>query len=192
MLRDLVLKNRSYRRFYHEIPVPIDTLKEFVDLARLTASSGNKQPLKYLLSSDSTTNALIFSHLSWAGYLENWSGPSEEERPAAYVVVLGDNEIADSFAYDCGIAVQTILLASTEKGLGGCIVASIRREELRSSLNIPSRYEILLVVAVGKPKELVVLESIRDRDDIRYWRDDQSVHHVPKRPLQDVILQLYP
>lgn len=188
MLRDLVLRNRSYRRFYQETPINRETLKELVDLARLSASAANRQPLKYALTCDASTNAKVFANLAWAGYLKDWLGPEEGERPSAYIIILGDHTISKSIDCDHGIAAQSILLGATEKGLGGCIIASVRRSELSQALAIPTEYEILLVIALGKPKELVVLEDVAVGGDIRYWRDDQGVHHVPKRLLDDVII----
>lgn len=188
MIRALVLKNRSYRRFYQEVTIQVDTLKELVDLARLSASGGNRQPLKYVLSSDPQKNALIFEHLAWASYLKEWPGPSEGERPSAYIIVLGDTEIRRSITCDQGIVAQSILLGATERGLGGCIIGSIRKDKLRKALAIPPRYEILLVLALGKPKEKVVIENVRPDGDIKYWRDNEGIHHVPKRRLDDIII----
>jgi len=188
MIRDLILKNRSYRRFYEEVDIKLETLRELVDLARLSASAANMQPLKYILSCEPQRNSLIFPHLAWAGYLTGWSGPCEGERPSAYIIILGDTEIRQSFGCDHGIAAQSIMLGATEKGLGGCIIASIDREELRKALDIPPRYEILLVLALGKPKEKVVIETIGPSGDTKYWRDSKSVHHVPKRTLDDIII----
>jgi len=188
MIRDLITKNRSYRRFFQEVAIERQTLRELVDLARLSASGGNLQPLKYILSCDRQKNALIFPHLAWAGYLKDWPGPCEGERPSAYIIILGDTEIAKSFGCNHGIAAQSILLGATEKGLGGCIIASIQREELRKALDMPPRYEILLVVALGKPKETVVIETVGPAESIKYWRDNKDVHHVPKRALDDIIL----
>ncbi len=188
MIRDLILKNRSYRRFYQEITIELETLKELVDLARLSSSAGNLQPLKYILSNDTEKNFVIFSHLAWAGYLKDWPGPSEGERPSAYIIILGDTEISKSFGCDHGIAAQNILLGATEKGLGGCIIGSIQREKLRKALGIPSRYEILLILALGKPKETVVIETVNSVTNIKYWRDNEGKHHVPKRTLGDIII----
>lgn len=188
MLRDLILKNRSYRRFHEDAAVERETLKELVDLARLSASGGNVQPLKYILSCEPEKNALIFPCLAWAGYLKDWPGPAEGERPAAYIIIVGDKEICESFGCDHGIAAQSILLGAAEKGLGGCMIGSIKREKLREALNIPSRYEILLVLALGRPNETVAVEEAGEDGDIKYWRDDQDVHHVPKRPLEEIIL----
>ena len=187
-LRDLVLKTRSYRRFDGEATIELETLKELVDLARLSASGSNIQPLKYILSVNPATNARIFPLTRWAGYLQDWSGPAEGERPAAYVVALGDTELRREFDRDLGIAAQTIMLAATERGLGGCMIGSVDREQLRAVLDVPERYQILLVLALGKPAEKVVLEPVGPTGDIRYYRDEDDVHHVPKRSLEEVIL----
>jgi nitroreductase len=188
MLKDLIVKNRSYRRFDQSQPVSEDTLRGLVDLARLSASGSNMQPLKYVLSHDAARNSAVFSCLGWAGYLEDWPGPDEGERPAAYIIVLGDTTIKRGFGADQGIAVQSILLGATEQGLGGCIIATVDRDHLRDALRIPEQYEILLVLALGKPKETVVIETVGADGDIKYWRDAEGVHHVPKRPLDDIIL----
>ena len=188
MLRDLILKNRSYRRFHQESVIKVEILRELIDLARLSASANNLQPLKYVLSGDPEKNALIFPHLAWAGYLKDWTGPSEGERPAAYIIILGDREITQSFGCDQGIVCQSILLGAVEKGWGGCIVGSVNRQGLRQALEIPIRYEILLIVALGKPKEKVVMETTGPGGEIEYWRDTENVHHVPKRGLDDIIL----
>jgi nitroreductase len=188
MMKDLVLKNRSYRRFYQDCRIESGVIRELIALARLCASAGNLQPLKYVFSCDPERNALIFPHLVWARYLKDWSGPLEGEKPTAYIVVLGDTEITKSFGCDHGIAAQTILLGAVEKGLGGCMIASIDRDGLRQALKIPPRFEILLALAIGKPKEKVVIETLKPDGDVKYWRDGSGVHHVPKRGLDDIIL----
>lgn len=188
MIRDLIVKNRSCRRFYENETVDLEVLHELVDLARLSPSGANLQPLRYILSCTREKNALIFPHLAWAGYLKDWPGPEEGERPAAYIILLGDTATAASFGVDHGIAAQSILLGAVERGLAGCILGAIQRDGLRQALQIPERYEILLVIALGKRREKVVLESIGPEGDIRYWRDPEGVHHVPKRALKDIIL----
>jgi len=188
MLSDLILKNRSYRRFHEDVAIERETLRELVDLARLSASGSNLQPLKYMLSCDPEKNALIFPHLAWAGYLKEWRGPSEGERPSAYIIIRGAMEIRRADGCDHGIAAQSILLGATERGLGGCMIGSVQREKLRKSLEIPLCYEILLVLALGKPKETVTIEAAGPEGDIRYWRDEEGVHHVPKRSLDQIIL----
>lgn len=188
MVKEMVARNRSYRRFHQELAIELDTLKELVDLARLSASAMNLQPLKYYLSCEPQKDALIFQHIGWAAYLKDWPGPAEGERPSAYIIVLGDTEISKAFGCDHGIAAQSILLGATEKDLGGCMIATVRRQELSQALGIPPRYEILLVIALGKPKEKVAIDSVGADGDVRYWRDSQGVHHVPKRSLDDIII----
>jgi len=187
MIKDLILKNRSYRRFYQDHKLSIDELKEFVDLARLSPSGRNLQPLKYYLSSDSETNEKIFSTLAWAGYLKDWDGPEEGEKPTGYIVILGDKRLTNNFLCDHGIVSQSMLLGAVEKGLGGCIFASIKREKLKELLRIKEHFEVLLVIALGKPKEEVRVDEVIN-DDIKYFRDEKQVHHVPKRNLDDIII----
>ncbi|HQG31349.1 MAG TPA: nitroreductase family protein [Deltaproteobacteria bacterium] len=188
MIRDLVVKNRSYRRFDERSPIEIGVLRDLVDLARLSASAANLQPLRYILSNTPARNKLIFPHLAWAMYLKDWPGPKEGERPSAYIVVLGDTTVTKSFGCDYGIAAQSILLGAVERGLGGCMIAAIQRSQLREALKIPKRYEIILVIALGKPDEDVKIEEIDPGDRIEYWRDEEGGHHVPKRKLDDIIL----
>jgi nitroreductase len=190
-IRDLVYKNRSYRRFDQEQRIALDTLRELADLGRMSACGANKQPLKYVLCAGPATNALLFPHLYWAKNLPEWKGPDEGERPAAYIVIVGDRHVSESFGQDYGIAAQSILLGAAERGLGGCMIANIGKPGLRAALRLDDRYELLLVLALGKPKETVVVDELDSAGNSNYWRDDQQVHHVPKRRLNDVILAEY-
>jgi len=190
MIKDLVLKSRSYRRFYQDFTISEETLRELVDLARLSPSSVNLQPLKYILSWDCEKNAKIFHYLGWARLLKDWAGPENGERPSAYIIILGDKRIRETFGCDYGICAQSILLGATELGLGGCMIASIDKDGLRKSLNIPDYLEILLVVALGKPREVVIIEPLGPDGDTRYYRDSEGRHHVPKRSLDDIIMKL--
>jgi nitroreductase len=159
-----------------------------VDLARLSASAANKQPLKYILSTDPGMNSLIFQNIAWAAYLRDWPGPAEGERPAAYIIVLRDNDIGDPAQCDHGIAAQSILLGAVEKGLGGCIIASVRRKKLTEIFRIPPQFKILFAIAPGKPKERAIIEMVDDSGDVKYLRSDDGIHHVPKRSLEEIII----
>jgi len=188
MLKELVVKSRSTRRFYQDVSVSLEVLRGLVDCARLSPSGSNLQALKYILSNQSETNAAIFDCLAWAGYLKDWPGPQAGERPAAYIVILLDQTISQDAGVDPGIAAQSMFLAANEQGLSGCMIGSVNRDQLRQVLQIPERLEIRLVLALGKPKEVVVIEPVGPSGDIRYYRDAQGVHHVPKRALDDIIL----
>lgn len=188
ILEELVMKNRSYRRFHENYSIDRATLENLVNLARLSASASNKQPLRYMLFCEPKKNNAIFTTLGWAAYLKDWPGPAEGEQPSAYIVVLSDSQWAGPYtSIDAGIACQSILLGATELGLGGCIIASIKKEKLKSVLKISDKYEIMLVIALGKPREIIELEVMRN-DAVEYWRDKEGIHHVPKRHLKEIIL----
>ena len=187
MLLDLVQKSRSYRRFDHTFKISHESLRELVALSRCAPSSGNLQPLKYLLVHEEGATDILFGFLKWARYLQDWAGPSDAEKPSAYIVLLGDTTIAPTFQYDAGIAAQTMLLGATEKGLGGCLLTSVDRDGLREVYAIPFYLEILLVLALGKPAEQVVLEGLPPRGDIKYYRTPDGLHHVPKRGVDELI-----
>ncbi|NMC40250.1 MAG: nitroreductase family protein [Bacteroidales bacterium] len=186
---DLISRCRSYRRFDESVRVDYDFLRKLVGYARLSASGANRQPLKYLLYTSPDDCERIFPATAWAGYLPEWAGPEPGERPAAYIIVLGDTEITSNFGFDPGIAAQSIMLGAVEAWFGGCIIASIKKDLLRNQLGIPARYEILLILALGKPVEKVVVEDIKD-NNVKYWRDSEKIHHVPKRTLDELILRL--
>jgi nitroreductase len=188
---DLVRRTRSIRRFHQHRSLDLATLRDLVDLARLSASGGNRQPLKYVLSCAPDVNARIFPGLRWAALLRDWPGPAEGERPAAYIVVLADTAIRTDCDRDLGIAAQTILLGAAAVGLGGCMLDSIDRRELRRTLQLPPGLEILLVIALGSPRERVVIEELPPGGDSRYWRDASGVHHVPKRSLDEITVAAY-
>jgi nitroreductase len=188
-LKNLVLKTRSYRRFKGTFPVPYTLLENLVDLARLSASGANRQPLKYLLYNSPQDCERIYPSVLWAAYLKDWDGPDPSERPTAYIIILGDKSISETFGVDHGIAAQSIMLGASEAGIGGCMIASIRRDKLRSELKIPGKFEILLILALGKVVENVVIDEIQD-GDVKYWRDSNEIHHVPKRRLDELIIKL--
>jgi nitroreductase len=190
-MKELVRQTRSYRRFQESHAVPMEVLEDLVDLARLSPSGRNLQPLKFMPCNDRDWNARIFPELAWAGYLPDWPGPVAGERPSAYILVLGDQRLTREFGADPGIACQSILLGATSQGLGGCIIGSVRRDRLQQILGIPAHLEILLVIALGKPVEKVRIETVGPDGDVKYWRDAAGVHHVPKRALEEILLPLH-
>lgn len=189
MFAELVRKNRSYRRFFENEPLGEDLLTEWISLARLTPNGANKQAIRYVLSSQKETNEKIYAQLGWAGYFPDWDGPAPGERPGAYIILLQQASCKAGSPYDIGIAAQTILLAAVEKGYGGCMLGNIHREELKKDLQLAEDLEILLVLALGKPKETVVIDDISPGENIRYWRERDGTHHVPKIKTEDLILK---
>jgi nitroreductase len=185
----LITASRSFRRFDDGHRIEESTLRELIELARKSPSGANRQPLKFHISSDAGLNERIYPALAWAGYLKNWDGPVESERPTAYITLLLDRTIAQSAGVDHGIAAQSILLGAADRGLGGCMIASVKKKELLSILGLDGkRFEVLMVIALGKPVEKVVLDEIGPDGRIEYWRDAEGVHHVPKRSLDSLIV----
>lgn len=192
MLHDTIATCRSYRRFNEAERIDAKLLKAWVDTARLTASSGNAQPLRFALVSDEDTCARIFACCAWAKALPDWPGPAAGERPSAYVVVCRDHDrsLADTFtAWDEGIVAQTIMLQAVDAGFGGCIIGSFKKRSLAEALAIDTdRFQPDLVLALGKPIEDVRVAPLPAGGTTAYWRDDEGVHYVPKRSLNDVLL----
>lgn len=188
MLLDLITRNRSYRRFDESKRISRSELVKLVNYARLAPSAANRQPLRYRLVFDPLECDKIFPRLRWAAYLKDWSGPEYPQRPAAYLIMLAPIKPNSSLFIDTGIAAQSILLAATEQGWGGCMIASADKESIHADLQLPPALEIVLVIALGVPAEKVVIDVLRDPDAVEYWRDEDDIHHVPKRSLEELIL----
>ncbi len=189
MLIDMMKRTRSYRRFQQEPAPTLDELRSLIEIARLTPSTANRQPLKFILVKEQTELPKVFSTLSWAGYLKDWKGPSEGVQPTAYVIILSDVAISKNPGIDVGLAAQSMILGAQELGFGACLLAAIDRPSLSKALEIPEGLEIQLVVALGTPGEDVRLTALPSDGDIRYWRDEEDVHFVPKRSLEELIVK---
>lgn len=191
MIKELVRKNRSYRGYNHERKLTKEELLELVDCARQTASSVNLQPLKYYIAWEEEETAAIQSLTRWARGLPELQLPHPGMEPTGFIVILQDTAISESlqqFQKDCGIAAQTILLRAVEMGLGGCMIGNFQAGSLREALKLPANLAPLLVLALGEPAEQVVLKEVAPGEPMRYYRDENDVHHVPKRKLEDVVL----
>jgi len=189
MIEEFVRKNRSYRRFQESERITADQLTKWISLARYCASGRNLQPLKFSGITEPALRNEVFRHLAWAGYLSEWKGPSEGERPAAYIIVMQDKSIGERSYCDEGIAIQSILLGAVEDGYGGCIIGSVNRARVSKLLKLPEHLEILNLIALGKPAETVVIEDMKE-NDVKYWRDENSIHHVPKRKSEELIFSI--
>ncbi len=187
---EIVKKNRSCRRFDESKPVTEDELRDLADMARLTPSAQNLQPLKYILAAEPDMCSKIFQSLFWAGYLTDWEGPEPGERPSAYIIILSDRKISKAVKWDHGIAAQTILLGAVSKGFAGCMIGSINKDQLRKDIEISDQFEIELIIALGYPGEKIIIDDIETGESIRYYRDLQGNHHVPKRKLSDIIVNI--
>ncbi len=183
-LAELVRKARTCRRFGESAPISARELREMVDIARIVPSTGNSQRLRYLIVGNPEGCARLFPKLAWAAALKDWPGPAEGERPTGYIIILSEANDATNV----GIAAQTIQLAASEAGYGTCMMGAIKREEIKAEFNIPEGMNVHLVLAIGKPAETVVIEPMPADGGTAYWRSEDGVHHVPKRSLEEVVV----
>lgn len=192
MIKDLALSCRSFRRFDEADRIPADVLVDLIDTSRYTAASANAQVLKYKIFSTPEECAAIFPNTAWAGALTDWDGPAEGERPTGYIVILRDGEltIGDKFsAWDEGIVAQTMMLAAREAGWGGCMIGSFAKASVGRLCQVEgTQLEPSLILALGKPVEEVHIVDVPESGSVKYYRDENAVHYVPKRALSEVLL----
>lgn len=192
MIKDLIKKNRTYRRFKEDEKIERIVLEQLVDLARLSSSPMNLQSIKFILSCEKESNQVIFKTLSWAGALPDWAGPKPGERPSGYMVMLGDTSLIPAgkreyFDIEAGIWGQSIRLGAIEMGYESAMIAAIDRKELVKALSIEEHLKILVVIAFGKGDEDILIEQMKD-NNFDYHRDNLGRHFVPKRSIEELII----
>lgn len=191
MLKDLLKYSRSYRGFDESRSILRSELADFVDCARYAPSSVNLQPLKYLLVYEKENLSLLQPLTKWAAALPNLQLPHHDAKPTAFIVICHDKTISsnmDAFQKDLGIVAQTMLLAAAERALGGCIIGNFKSAEVSQAFNLSPDLVPRLIVAFGKPREKIILTEVGEDGATKYYRDDNDVHHVPKRALDDLLL----
>ncbi len=186
MILDLLKKNRSYRRFDSTREISRELLVSFVESVRYTASGANLQRLRFTVVNEKNACDEIFSSLKFAGYLKEWKGPSESERPVAYIIVSSETELDTLLAIDLGIAAEAVLLTAAEAGVGGCMFRSYNADKIKEHIPVKEQ-KPCLVLAFGYPAEKVYITDAKN-GDIKYYRDEQDNHAVPKLPLDEIIL----
>lgn len=179
-----IVGRRTIRRFGPE-PVPRELLERLVDAGRLAPSAANLQPLEFVIVDADGPRAEVFPCLKWAAYIAPAGDPKPGEEPKAYIVTLANTQIREKmFEYDLGAAMENMILAALERGVGSCWLLSIDRDRLRAILGVPEHYRIDSVLALGTPAEDPTAEVMTD--SVRYWKDAAGRLHVPKRPLSAV------
>lgn len=184
-LHELILSRRSIRQFLPK-PIARDALEEIVNAGRLAPSAANRQPLEFIVVDEESKKDQVFPCLKWAGYIAPEGNPKPGQEPQAYVVVLVNTGIREKgFEWDSGAAIENMMLAAWEKGIGSCWIISIDKDSVTAALNIPAPYKVDSVVALGYPAEAPVTEDLTE--SVKYWKDEKGCLHVPKRKLADVI-----
>lgn len=186
--KELVKSNRTCRRYDGTKSITRQDLLDLVDLVRYTPSGMNKQALRFALVADEETKARVFDNIFWAGFLKDWDGPIEGERLGGYILVFDDNDYGRAMVEDVGIAGQTLALGARAGGKAVCIFKAFKEKEINEALGLGDNFNLLMVVAVGYPLEEVVIDDIHAGDDIKYYRDQDQVHHVPKIVTEDLLI----
>ena len=192
-VRQLVQANRSYRRFNESVTLNEEMLTQWVDTARICMSAVNLQPLKYRLVTDAAERSALRPLTHWGGLIHDFPHPAPGENPTAYIVICHDTTVVQNPASsrtDLGICAQTIMLSAAEMGYGGCMIGAFDREETSALLALPPHLTPVLILALGWPAEHIVLEPLPSPDaPTAYFRDENDVHHVPKRSLEDILIK---
>ena len=189
MLRDLLVKTRSFRSFDPDVKIKREELISFVDNARITAATRNLQPLKYKIVDTEPELSACLPSLRFAASL-GIKLPPDGHEPTSLIVMCHDNDVApfkELYLKDIGICAEVIMLSATEAGYGSCMIGSYNEGELKAALNLPENLMINLVVALGKPDETCVLVEAED-GNVKYYRDANNTHYVPKRTLEDILI----
>ena len=192
MIKDLAKKSRSWRGYDESRRFTREELLEFVDCARYAPTTINHQPLKYVIAYKKETVDKIQPYTYWARSLPEAHLPHPGKCPTAFIVICQETEWKEDitrYEKDVGAVAQTMLLAATEMGLGGIMINNFHAQKISEVLELPAHLAPLLIVAFGKPDETIVLEEVDLGADLKYYRDENDVHHVPKRKLKDVVIE---
>lgn len=191
MFLDLVKQARSHRGFRQDRKVTRQELEHLVECARFTPAARNDQVLKYYLAEKTETVAAIQPLTKWAGALAELHLPRKGGEPVAYIVICLDGSLAENpapYQRDVGIVAQTMLLAAAEMGLNGCMIGSFAAGELREKLGLPEAIKPQLLLALGEGTDRIVITDVGEDGSTTYYRDAEDTHYVPKRTLEQLIL----
>lgn len=190
----LMTEARTCRRYEGARELDPGTLAWLVDCARVMPCTANSQSLRYVTVQKPELRPGIFDALGWAGYLKTWK-PEESERPTGYIIMLApkaeDGKLSNNTFIDMGIAGQTMQLAAWTKGIGTCMFRTYNPKKIAETVSIPENHEIVLMLALGYPVEERRIVPVGEDGSIRYYRDENGVHYVPKRALKDILLGEY-
>lgn len=191
-LKNLMMSDRTVRRFRESERIPVETLEKVVELVRYCPSGRNAQPLRYVIVTSEDDKEKVYPLLKWAGYFKDWDGPEKGERPAAYIIQCLDTKYGNNCLCDDGLQLEAMTLGLRTLGIAGCIIKAFDSIKLHEELRVGERYLPRYVLAVGYPAENVELEDMDGSEDadFKYYRTSDGTHHVPKRPLSELILKV--
>jgi nitroreductase len=166
-LMDIVKQRKSVRTYLSK-PIPREHLKQCIEAARLSPTADNMRPWRFIILDDREliqrlTDAVCTGICRRTKFIGG---------AAAIVVILADLNFAvhrlgaalfgtQHYLLDIGIAGEHIVLQAQELGIGTCWINLFNGKAARKVLQVPKRYKIVSLVAMGYPGE----NATRDRPD---------------------------
>ncbi|WP_309491837.1 nitroreductase family protein [Candidatus Hecatella orcuttiae] len=145
---DAIKTRRSIRKYTSEKVDP-SLLEKVLEAGRLAPSAHNKQPWHFVVATtpqavEKVKNAYV--------------GRTEINAPV-FIVVCADPKEAwvrevdgeEFWKIDASIAMQNMILAATELGLGTCWIGAFKEKALKRALKIPRRIRIVAITPLGYP-----------------------------------------
>ena len=191
MLKQLVEQNRTCRGFDESRKITKEELLELVDLTRYVASAANLQPLKFAILWEQEKVEAFLPLTKWGGALPQLGLPRQGEHPTAFLVICHDTTVSPDSGMsmiELGAMAQTMLLGAVERGLAGCMILSFKADGVKEQLGLAEHLVPKLVIGLGKSKETAKIVPVGADGSMKYYRDENDVHYVPKRDLKDIVI----
>ncbi len=185
-LDTLLRKNRSHRAFDTSYTVAKRQLEAIVSVNDKLPSGRNAQTLRFRLLDAPGGGEDFCRFLHLGGYLPELHLPEPGTEPKAFIIVCSTEAESPIVNIDLGISLQSMALKAVEIGLNALIVKAFNRQEIREALGLP--LDPLAVLAIGKGTERIVLDEVHTGSDLRYYRDADGTHHVPKIAVPDLLI----
>ena len=176
-------KRRSIRKF-RPIPLDTNTLHELVRVGRLYSSAMNGQPIRFALVTEEKSRDFLFEHLNWAMRLHPYP-IAKDERPMAYILLLGNEEEGPFFEFDAGSCSATVMLAAESCGIANCCLKITKQKEIAEFLSL-EKYIPYYALALGVAG--VGSEAVEAKDSLAYYLDENGDFRVPKRSVEEVLV----
>jgi nitroreductase len=167
-LMEALRTRRSVRRWTSN-PIPDVKLKELIEAAAKAPSGGNTQPWAFVVIREQGRLKRLRA-----------AAPGIAGRAAAIVLICLDkqraNEEPGTAEYDMvhmtlGAAMQNLLLAAHDQGLGACAIGSFHHASLASIVSLPPYLEVKLLVALGYPVSQPAAPPLRPLSEVCYFEE---------------------
>jgi nitroreductase len=189
---DAILRRRSIRRF-HPQPIPRETLECLLSLTTQAPSAKNSQPWRFVVLEGAAKDHLARLMLDKVAAIQAMGRDSGSCQATARIIAQAPATIlflnvcrpedvpaearedyATVMVQSIGGAVQTMLLAAEEMGLGSLWIYDVTyaRDQVRAWLRRDER--IVAAVTLGYPAEAPVARPRRGWQELTEWRTEEA------------------